>query len=83
MNDFEFDLLDELYFVQHYNDLKRALGWEDELIINTLQALFDKELIKCYISHDQEVFHDQRITEKGNTYYYLASKKGLMLHNSI
>jgi hypothetical protein len=83
MTEQEFDLLDELYFVQHYNYLKDMLGWEDEEILTTLKGLYEKELIKCFQAPDKEIFSNPGILENGTMYYYLATKKGLMLHNAI
>jgi hypothetical protein len=83
MSELVFDLLDELYFVQHFDYLKQVLQWEDDVILFTLQSLFENDLIKCFVAHDQELFQDVKISDNGKNYYYLASKKGLMLHNSI
>jgi len=41
MSDEEFDLLDELYFVQPYAVLQEALGWEDSQLLDTLTLLLD------------------------------------------
>ncbi|WP_194776178.1 hypothetical protein [Pararhodonellum marinum] len=83
MSDDEFDLMDELYFVQPYVHLKEQLGWEDEKLLSTLQLLYQKEWIKCLYQPDEEIFSDARILQDGKAYYYLASKKGLMEHNAL
>ncbi|MCH7396791.1 hypothetical protein MM236_02285 [Belliella sp. DSM 107340] len=84
MTEEEFDLLDELYFVQHFDYLKDILGWEEELLLANLQSLLDKDYIKCLYKPDEEVFDKiSSLKESGKTYYYLATKKGLMNHNSI
>ena len=82
MTEEEFDLLDELYFVQSYEYLKQELDWEDEKLLFILQKLVDKEWINCFSSPDEEVFDDPDIPHKGKTYFYLASKKGLLEHNA-
>jgi hypothetical protein len=82
MSDEEFDLIDELYFVQSYDYLKKELDWEDEKLLFILQKLVDKEWINCFSSPDEEVFDDLDILNKGKTYFYLASKKGLLEHNA-
>ncbi|MCH7400728.1 hypothetical protein ACFOUP_12205 [Belliella kenyensis] len=79
----EFDLLDELYFVQHYSYLKEALNWEDDVLLSTLQSLHDQGYIKCLKSPDEEVFNSVDLPNQGVNYYYLATKKGLMDHNTI
>jgi hypothetical protein len=82
MSDDEFELIDELYFVQSYEYLKQELDWEDEKLLFILQKLVDKEWINCFSSLDEEVFDDPDILSKGKTYFYLASKKGLLEHNA-
>ena len=82
MSEEEFDLMDELYFVQPYPYLKKELGWEDEKLLATLQLLIDKEWIKCFFNVDEEVNDNFNIEKEGKEYYYLATKVGLMEHNS-
>ncbi len=83
MSENEFDLLNELYFVQHYRELKEAIGWDDELVLITLQLLFSKGYIKCLKTPDDEVFGGIDFQITGKDLYYLATKKGLMDHNAI
>ena len=83
MSENEFDLMDELYFVQHYSYLKGVLGWEDQIMLETLSLLHDQGLIKCLRSPDEEIFSAVNFTEEGKSLYYLATKKGLMVHNTI
>lgn len=82
MTDTEFDVLDELYFVQSYEYLQEELGFDDEELKNTLIGLSEKGWIKCYSDMDVEVFEQDLDLEKNyQRYFYLASKKGLMVHN--
>jgi len=83
MSENEFDLMDELYFVQHYSYIKETLGWKDERIIETLSSLHHQGLIKCLRSPDEEIFTDVDFPLEGQDLYYLATKKGLMVHNTI
>lgn len=83
MSETEFELLDELYFVQHYNYLKETLNWEDERIFETLKSLHDQGLVKCLRSPDEEIFGKVNFIEEGASLFYLATKKGLMVHNTI
>lgn len=83
MTNNEFDLLDELYFVQPYSYLKETLGWEDGQLLVTLQSLFEKQYIKCLLEPDDEVFDQIDLKSKGKDLYYLATKKGLMNHNAL
>lgn len=85
MSDNEFDLIDELYFVQSYDVIKEALKWESELLNSTLFSLYQKDYIKILIGHDDEFSSVIEAYEKFNweDKYYLASKKGLLLHNGF
>lgn len=83
MTDEEFDLLDELYFVQHFDYLKETLAWEDELLLATLQSLYEKAYIKCLSEPDTEIFDKVDFKIIGKNLFYLATKKGLMEHNAI
>lgn len=83
MTDLEFDLLDELYFVQPYEYLKDTLGWQDEVLLDTLASLFQKGFIKCLFAPDDEVFRTVDFRSEGTTLFYLATKKGLMEHNAL
>lgn len=83
MRDEEFDLLDELYFVQPYQYLKETLGWNDNLLLNTLKSLYTEGMIKCLRSPDEERFDEVDIEQEGQSLYFLATKKGLMAHNAL
>lgn len=83
MNESEFDLLDELYFVQEYSYLKDALGWEDYPLMQTLATLYEKGMIKCLSAPDDERFDQVDIFKEGKGLYFLATKKGLMAHNTL
>lgn len=83
MSDAEFDLLDELYFVQGYAYLKDSLGWEDLLLLETLTSLYKKGMIKCLSGPDEERFDQVDIFKEGENLFFLATKKGLMAHNTL
>ncbi|WKV11586.1 hypothetical protein [Marivirga harenae] len=85
MNDQEIDLMDELYFVQSYNEVKDALGWENESLQTHLLALNQKEYIKILVNHDEEYPHQikDRNSVPWNDLYFLATKKGLLEHNGF
>lgn len=83
MSDLEFDVLDELYFVQSFSDLRAVLQWDDPVLRDTLEQLYHKGWIRCYTSPTEELFgEDIDLETQYHTYYYLASKAGLFAHNS-
>jgi hypothetical protein len=81
MTDEEFDLLDELYFVQHFDYLKETMGWAEDLLLTTLDSLYKKSYIKCLKGPDNEIFDIESIRDQGKEMFFLATKKGLMAHN--
>ncbi|GEO20876.1 hypothetical protein CQA01_14100 [Cyclobacterium qasimii] len=83
MTNDEFDLLDELYFLQSYQYLKSSLEWEDDKLLMNLSQLLEKGWIRCYAAPENEIFDALPLTEKGKTYYYLATKEGLLTHNTL
>ncbi len=83
MTDLEFDVLDELYFLQPYSHLLKTLDMGEEEIKSTLRELLEKGWVKCYKSPSEELDLDQVDFENSFAkYHYLASKAGLLAHNS-
>ena len=83
MTDAEFDILDELYFLQSYKDLTKSLDMSDGEIKSALEKLIIKGWVKCYISPTAEIELDIGELEKEYwNYHYLATKAGLLAHNS-
>lgn len=83
MNDKEFDLMDELYFVQPYTYLLETLEWEEEMLLSTLKSLYSQGYIKCLDEPDTERFGAVDIMKEGKSLYFLATKNGLMAHNTL
>ncbi|REE05729.1 hypothetical protein [Marinoscillum furvescens] len=83
MTDEQFDVLDELYFVMSHDELREATGLNDEKLIAVLAELYEAGWIKIMHTVDEELAPDQvDLKTNAATYYYLASKKGLLAHNS-
>lgn len=82
MTDLEFDVLDELYFVTSFQQLQEALEMEMNTLKSVLQTLLNKEWIKCYLDHSEELLANEVDFENNyKTYSYLATKAGLLAHN--
>ncbi len=82
MTDQEFDVLDELYFVQSFAYLKEELSLSVIELKSVLHSLVKQGWIKCLYNMNDEVFEDELDFEKKyEEYFYLASKKGLLAHN--
>jgi hypothetical protein len=83
MSDLEYDVLDELYFIQSFKDLKSTLQWDDAMLRSTIERLFSKDWVRCYLTPTEEIFLDDiDIETQYHKYYYMASKDGLFAHNS-
>jgi hypothetical protein len=80
MEEAEFDLLDELYFVTSYDELKANVDMTEDEIRDTLVRLTSKEWVRVYKDADEELDEFDLITNF-RSYFYLASKKGLLAHN--
>ncbi len=81
MSDIEFTLLDELYFVISFPDLESACELSEEEMLDTLRKLREKGWIRVLETVDDEIVGAVN-WERFREYFYLASKSGLMAHNS-
>lgn len=83
MTDEEFDVLDELYFVQSYKQLADLTGKSASELIPVLRDTYKKGWIKVMSNVDDELSEDEiDFQNHAESYYYLATKKGLLAHNS-
>lgn len=83
MTDEEFDIIDELYFVTAYADLKAELDISDNSLSENLSEMIKKGWVKLYSQVDREMDFDLKDFQTNyKSYFYLASKKGLLKHNS-
>ena len=83
MSDEEFDLIDELYFVSSYQDLKSALAFSDDSLKFILVNLIQKGWVKIFKTVDEE--GDLEDINRDNNFrkcFFLVSKKGLFEHNT-
>jgi DNA-binding MarR family transcriptional regulator len=51
--------------------------------LENLAQLVEKGWIRCYAAPENEIFDALPLTDKGKTYYYLATKEGLLNHNTL
>jgi hypothetical protein len=83
MTDIEFDVLDELYFIESFDSLSNTLSMSEEQLKTTLSGLLEKGWIKCLASATGDLPAEEAGFENHyNKYYYLATKAGLLAHNS-
>ena len=83
MTDDEFDVLDDLYFVVAFEELAQLTGRSADELIPILDRIYRKGWIKVLRTPDDELSPDQvNLEHNAGDYFYLATKKGLMAHNS-
>ncbi len=84
MNDIQFEILDELYFVISFKDLLSSLEMDEETLLQNLKEMVKKEWIKCFEKETEIATSDIDYSDKKfRSYLFLASKKGLFAHNSV
>ena len=83
MSEEEYEVLDELYFVTGYHELRDQLSYPDEQLCAVLHSLSDKGWIRILADPDEELPSGSVDWASGyRSYFYLASKAGLMAHNT-
>jgi hypothetical protein len=84
MSDEEFDVLDELYFVQSFNHLLDNCDLGHELLVKTLENLWKNGWIKVLVNVDEEEKQELvDISKNAKQYFFLATKKVLLAHNTL
>ncbi|MEM7298542.1 MAG: hypothetical protein AAF391_09790, partial [Bacteroidota bacterium] len=82
LNEIEYDIIDELYFVTPYTILKEETDFSDEQLRENLVNLIKKGWVRVYSSVDEESeLSKVNMQTNFRSYFYLASKKGLFEHN--
>jgi hypothetical protein len=83
MTDLEFDIMDELYFTIDFQELKKNLSMDEAKLKNALYALIQKGWVKCLEQEtDREMEVHTNFQSEYQKYNYLATKAGLLAHNS-
>lgn len=84
MTELEYEIIDELYFVTSYHDIGTTLILSDEELCSSLKDLLIRGYIKPYYPDpDTEIpFDEAHYSKHCQEYYFLATKAGLIVHNS-
>jgi len=83
MTDLEFEIIDELYFVQSFEKLVDELDIGPKGMVKALDGLIAKGWVRCfYKGTDEPVLDNIDLQNNYNNYLYLATKEGLLKHNS-
>ena len=83
LNDLEYRILDELYFISSFQTLLDNLNEEKSLVFDSLSNLLEHGLV---IQMKYEEGRERKLETADLTAleqsYFVASKKGLLIHNS-
>jgi hypothetical protein len=84
MTDFEFDILDELYFVKSLHELNSLFNTHTIDISVELWAMIEKGWVKVMDKADNELpITKEEYFQNCHSLWFNISKKGLMAHNQI
>lgn len=83
MTDREYEILDALYFTVSFDYLEKELNTASLQLRDELIGLMKKGWVKCLEKKsEKEIEEIDLIKNHYKEYNYLASKQGLMAHNS-
>ncbi len=83
MSDEEFDVLDQLYFVTNLEQIQTEIDTERRELVRILSQLYQKGWIKILETVDDEASSELiDLNNLAGKYFYLATKEGLLAHNS-
>ncbi len=83
MEDWQFEILDELYFVTGYEELEDKLPDLKSNLRIYLEDLWHQGWVKIIDRQtEEEIFDLNKFDLTYKEYNYLATKAGLMAHNS-
>ena len=83
MSDLEFAILDELYFINTFEDLQSSMEVEEEVLRDSLKSLIKKNWVKVLLKDtEEELTQLENFDSDYKQYNYLVTKAGLFAHNS-
>jgi hypothetical protein len=83
MTDREYEILDALYFTVSFDTVKNELEADELILRDELLALMSKGWVKCLEKISEEEVEDKNLVKSNyKEYNFLASKTGLIAHNS-
>ncbi|GDX53467.1 hypothetical protein LBMAG27_25140 [Bacteroidota bacterium] len=85
MNELEFQIMDEVYFLCSFQQLLQVFGCNDEKLSDSLVELLKKDFIQQLVFDDDEKDYlklELPDFSRIKSASYVATKKGLLEHNS-
>ncbi|AHM59401.1 hypothetical protein D770_05690 [Flammeovirgaceae bacterium 311] len=76
-------MLDELYFLQSFNELMEQAEIDSENLKLVLGSMLEKGWVRCLRSREgEEPVGTDEFSSNYSAYHYLATKAGLLAHNT-
>jgi len=85
MNELEFQIMDEVYFLCSFQQLLQVIGCDEEKLSDSLIELLKKDFIQQLVFDDDEKDYlklESPDFSRIKAASYVATKKGLLEHNS-
>ena len=83
MTDIEDLIIDQLYFVTPFHKIADEVNINEVQLASELLSLINKGWVKCFNDPENEIsVSESEFNKNFSNYHYLASKKGLLEHNS-
>jgi hypothetical protein len=85
LSDIEYDILNAIYFVEPFDTIKSECKAPEAIIADVLKQLIDKKYVtpmefdEAKQEYIRTYFYD---SDNMRAYFYLATKDGLMAHNT-
>lgn len=85
LTDIEYDILNAIYFVEPFENILAECSYPPNVVIDVLRQLIDKRYVVA-MRFDEETQEYVRSfiydADNMDAYSYLATKEGLLAHNS-
>lgn len=83
MDELHYDIIDELYFITTFDQLLSSIGLEEQVVKEKIWELIEIQHVKAMVNYDNELELNKETFENNfRIYHYIATKKGLMWHNT-
>ena len=85
LDDVEYEILNCLYFVEPFEKLLEELNFPSNIIADVLKTLIQKKLVVAMKWDEQSQDYKRSFiydSDNMHAYSYLATKEGLLSHNS-
>jgi len=85
LSDIEYDVLNAIYFVESFNTILEECKYPQNVVADVLKQLIAKKFVtSMQFDEEKQEFKKTFYYDSDNmhAYHYLATKEGLLAHNS-